>query len=468
MTSSADQLPDTAPLPRDLLERVRAERRTVRDSERMVLQLAAEWAYANPALPGDEAWEPVTLPVWHDASTHASGPEDHDVVEWHALPAVRWDAPAAFAAANGMSTIAGKAVIRDALVLQRRTPLLWKALDAGVLTAQQGRDVAQALLAQHDDVCAAVQTAVLDRLRYGRPVGKIVLERLLDDALLRLHAEERELDQLDALDKRHVTVDTDSINHTGIADMSARADWADLSAFDETVARLAEAIKDHPDHPECAHLSLDERRSVALGIIADPQRAQAILDGVVGTTPTRRRELVADLNLTDAHLTMADPVVLDADLKAWLTQTIATWTGRPDTTLKIRPIRHCGGLAGGCTACPGHIDCDNHSTHALSDYTPSELDKKIVELHARRCVHPYCPRAARHSDCDHIVPWDPDNPGRGPTCPTCNLAPLCRHHHRLKTHAGWRYWKLDPTTYLWQDPHGLLYLTTRDGTRALA
>lgn len=461
MTSTADQLPDTASLPRDLLARVREERRSVQAAERRVLQLGVEWAYANPALPGDEAWEPVTLPVWHDATTQESDPDD---VEWYALPALRWDAPAAFAAANGMTTLAGKAVIRDALVLERRTPLLWQALDAGQLSAWQGREVAQALLGQHDDVCAAVQAAVLDRLRHQQSIGKIVLTRLVDEAMLRLHAEERELDQLEALDKRHVTVDVASINHHGIADMSARADWADLSAFDDTVARIAEALAHMPDHE---HESLEVRRSIALGIMADPARAQAILEGDLDAKPTRRRDLVADLNLTDAHFPMTDPVIIDADLKAWLTQTIAIWTGRPDITFTIRPVRHCGGIAGGCVDCPAHIDCDNHNDHALEDYTPSPVDKKIVELANRRCVHPYCNRPARRSDCDHIVPWDPDDPDRGPTCPQCNLAPLCRHHHRLKTLAGWRYWKLDPTTYLWTDPYGLMYLVTRDGTRPL-
>ena len=117
--------------------------------------------------------------------------------------------------------------------------------------------------------------------------------------MLRLHAEERELDQIEALDKRNVTVDLDSINHHGIADLAARADWADLSAFDETVARIAEAIKDLPQH---RYESLDERRSSALGILADPARAQAILDGRVDARPTNRRELTADLHLTEANV----------------------------------------------------------------------------------------------------------------------------------------------------------------------
>ena len=53
------------------------------------------------------------------------------------------------------------------------------------------------------------------------------------------------------------------------------------------------------------------------------------------------------------------------------------------------------------------------------------------------------------------------------TCP-CNLAPLCRHHHRLKTVAGWRYLMLAPGIYLWTDPFGLRYLRTPDGTTAVA
>ena len=38
-------------------------------------------------------------------------------------------------------------------------------------------------------------------------IDALVVDRLIDEAMLRLHAEERELDQLEALERRHVTVD---------------------------------------------------------------------------------------------------------------------------------------------------------------------------------------------------------------------------------------------------------------------
>jgi hypothetical protein len=60
------------------------------------------------------------------------------------------------------------------------------------------------------------------------------------------------------------------------------------------------------------------------------------------------------------------------------------------------------------------------------------------------------------------VPHDKD----GPTC-SCNIAVLCRRHHRLKTHAAWSYVPLEPGTYLWTSPHGYTYLRDHTGTNDL-
>ncbi|GAB3255131.1 hypothetical protein GCM10027448_22820 [Nocardioides dilutus] len=52
MTLLADSLPDSAPRSRDLLAEVREERRAADAAERRILELAVEFARANPALPG--------------------------------------------------------------------------------------------------------------------------------------------------------------------------------------------------------------------------------------------------------------------------------------------------------------------------------------------------------------------------------------------------------------------------------
>jgi hypothetical protein len=52
----------------------------------------------------------------------------------------------------------------------------------------------------------------------------------------------------------------------------------------------------------------------------------------------------------------------------------------------------------------------------------------------------------------------------GQTC-SCNIAALCRRHHRLKTHAGWRYRVFEPGSYLWTSPHGYTHVRDDSGTR---
>jgi hypothetical protein len=38
-----------------------------------------------------------------------------------------------------------------------------------------------------------------------------------------------------------------------------------------------------------------------------------------------------------------------------------------------------------------------------------------------------------------------------------NLAPLCRTHHRIKTHTPWTYKRLDHGAYTWTSPTGHQY-----------
>ena len=89
---------------------------------------------------------------------------------------------------------------------------------------------------------------------------------------------------------------------------------------------------------------------------------------------------------------------------------------------------------------------------------PDRLREQSV-LRDGTCVFPWCFRPARSCDIDHPVPYDDG----GPTA-SDNAAPLCRRHHRLKTHSLWTYTVLDPGTYLWSSPHGYQFLRDHTGT----
>ena len=93
----------------------------------------------------------------------------------------------------------------------------------------------------------------------------------------------------------------------------------------------------------------------------------------------------------------------------------------------------------------------------VGGYRPGNLLRELVKVRQRTCGFPGCRRPARTCDDDHTVPFDQG----GRTC-ECNLAPLCRRHHRAKQAAGWHLDQPQPGTLVWATPHGRSYTVTPD------
>ena len=97
--------------------------------------------------------------------------------------------------------------------------------------------------------------------------------------------------------------------------------------------------------------------------------------------------------------------------------------------------------------------CDH--SQAEHGYRPSRKLQHLVNARNPRCSAPGCGRPAARCDLDHSTPWDKG----GLTC-SCNLAPLCRHHHRLKQAEGWWLEQPEPGVLRWRTPSGLTHATT--------
>jgi hypothetical protein len=85
-------------------------------------------------------------------------------------------------------------------------------------------------------------------------------------------------------------------------------------------------------------------------------------------------------------------------------------------------------------------------------YQPSPTLRHVIRVRQRTCSFPGCCRPAARCDQDHTVPYDQG----GRTC-ECNLAPLCRRHHRAKQVQGWRLDQPEPGVLVWTLPHGRSY-----------
>jgi len=102
----------------------------------------------------------------------------------------------------------------------------------------------------------------------------------------------------------------------------------------------------------------------------------------------------------------------------------------------------------------GHCD---HS-RAETGYKPSRKLEHLVNARNARCSAPGCGRPAARCDKDHTVAWH----NGGLTC-ECNLAPLCRHHHKCKQAEGWRLDQPAPGVLVWRTPTGRTYTVRPTG-----
>ncbi|MFB4308912.1 DUF222 domain-containing protein [Actinomadura sp. GTD37] len=111
-----------------------------------------------------------------------------------------------------------------------------------------------------------------------------------------------------------------------------------------------------------------------------------------------------------------------------------------------------GELAGAReAACRG-----DDEVHGRPGYRPPAAMRRQVEARHGTCVFPSCNQPSHRCDLDHTVPWRP-----GITC-RCNLAPLCRRHHRLKQRPDWRLVQVWPGLLIWVTPSGGWYIVRPD------
>lgn len=85
-------------------------------------------------------------------------------------------------------------------------------------------------------------------------------------------------------------------------------------------------------------------------------------------------------------------------------------------------------------------------------YQPPDALVDFINARDKTCRFPGCRRSAELSDIDHAIPWDKG----GETNPE-NLGALCRRHHRLKTHGGWKITSNPDGSCTWKSPYGREY-----------
>jgi hypothetical protein len=411
----------------DLLGAARAERAAADAAEARLLELACAWADAHPATELESI-----------ATYVVPGGDRPWMIAGPGCPLVAEFAVHELGTALGLGAEAGKRLVGEALELRHRLPRTWARVQAGVVQAWRGRRIAAATIPLSPDAAAHVDRHLAPVAHSARPWQ---IDRLVADATATYMPELAAEQRRDALDRRHVRIETSQVAFDGTCWLEGILDLPDAQDLEAALRAGAEAQKAGGSEE-----SLDVRRSIALGDLARGQHALA-LTAPETPPPPPQRTIMLHLHLSqDAVTGWVEegrlPVTAD---------TIRDWCGRSDVQVVVQPV------------------IDLNTDQAVDGYAVPDRIRDHVILRDRVCVFPYCTRPARGADIDHITPDDPQGPP-GQTA-TSNLAPVCRTHHRLKTHdhhgQGWTYTALEPGVYLWRSPTGLTFLRTPDGTTDL-
>ena len=486
---------DSAPVPTgDLLTEIRDLDKAADQADRDRFIAVAEWAerhttgqllpdlYGTFGLPDDDAhteaenaWVSRFGMPGADTMLELAGPGAPEISEFAVVE---------LAAALGRSTDSGRMLLSDAVEARYRLPKIWQRLLDGQVQVWRVRrvtDLTRSLTAE----AAAFVDAHLAHVVHTASFTTV--KRLVAEAAARFDPEGCEMEEADTHATLHVTLDLTtawSIGTAGGVHLTGLLDRADAEELEHAIRTIADQLLAAGSTD-----SLDVRRAKALGYLSrgdltldlptedDASSVEEARQRRLETTKptTRTRQVVLHIHLSEAALKSSPEVDPDTGKlglhlarvenhhQTLTDDAVREWLAVPGTQITVKPV------------------IDLHDQIAVDAYEIPDRISQRVRLKRPTCVFPHCTRTSTRTDLDHIDEYVPPDRGGPPgQTATDRLAPLCRRHHRAKTHpspvpsneAGsttiaWDYVQLTPTTWLWTSPHGIRYLVHPDGTTTL-
>jgi hypothetical protein len=358
-------------------------------------------------------------------------------------PLISEAAAVEFAAVWGRSTQAGRKFLGDAVDLRYRLKHVWARILDGSLLAWRARRIADLTRNLDVEVVAWVDKQVGP---HAHKMGPVQLERAVTHAAALFEPDlAAAIAETDAVEHRSVTITTNQTSPfvrtgaeqgqavLGLGYVDGVLDAADALDLERAVAAIAHGLLDQDGY---ADASLDVRRAAALGVLGRAYNSGS-LDGVPGAA--RVVELVIH---TDTRELAGTGLVSLGNTRGLASiERLEQWATTPGTVVK--PI----------------IVVDLAEDIEAAGYVPTARQRRQATLIHQKCSFPYCQARAEHCDLDHRAA----HADGGPTS-SHNLTPLCRQHHRMKTHHGWRYHRIRAGTYRWRSPHGYEYVVSPIGT----
>jgi hypothetical protein len=357
--------------------------------------------------------------------------------------------PAAeFAAALELHPLAGRRWMADAVDIAQRLPETWAALAAGRLEVWVARKIAAGTRDLSEERAQWVD-GVIAELLGTLPAGRllqVVEGRVVeaDQALADRKAEQAAAARVVWMSRA---------DEHGTRTLVARGPGAGIRRLYGTVDHLAHLLVEH-GNPDQRAVTMDQLRAEA---VIHPLAALKLL---VGAGESDCPGVVADV------IRRASASNVRPQARVYVHVTPATLRGRGAARAEelgaLTRERLVELLGHHQVTLQPVIDL-NEGMAADCYEVPTAIDDRL-QLGKPADVFPYASSLSRKLDRDHTVPYDEVGPPGQTAEP--NLGKLARHHHRIKTHAGWTVEQQDGR-FTWVTPHRRVFVTDRYGTRML-
>ncbi len=329
------------------------------------------------------------------------------------------DAEAEVRVGLGLTRRAAEAELSFALELHRRIPQVLEALSCGVIDVRRARVIEHHTIDLPVGMARAIVDQVIDEApnlttgELGAWLRRLRVETDPQEATSRMER---------AVEDRRVVLE------------ATPSGTANLHAYDLPPDR-AVAIMDRINRT--ARMLPTDGRSV------DQMRADVVMDLLEGQTNevSGVRRGVIDLHV-------------DLDTLAGMDDRAGELAGYGPVIADIARK-----IASGATDAEWRYTVTDPDTGAIIDTgttrrRPTAKQRRDVQARDRTCVFPGCRMPALASDLDHRIP----SAESGRTN-TDDLAPLCRHCHRIRHRSNWKYRRLPDGTAEWTTKTGRTYTT---------
>ena len=316
-----------------------------------------------------------------------------------------------------------------AMDLHERHPGVLAALDRGTIDVARARTIIRGTEHLDEDTASRIGTMVLEdaeHLTTGEINARV---RALAAAA---DTEAASLRFANALDQRRVVLDPTTAGTANVLGMDLSPD--DAAAATRRINRLARRARTEGDDRTSDQVKADVFIDLLLGrsVRTKDMRNGASSNGAADLEIRVDLTTLIGLDDTGAELAGYGPIIAE------IARDVASRDGGCWTYTVIDPVT-------GSNTASGPIR-----------RRPNAEQRRSVRSRRPTCVFPGCRAPAVDCDLDHTRSW-----ASGGATSEANLAPLCRHDHRIKGEADWRYTREPDESVTWQSPLGPTYRRRR-------